>query len=405
MSGTISIYASMNRWFALGWIAIAELFALSMWFSASAILPQLEKEWGMSAVEGSWITLAVQIGFISGAIISAFLGLADRFNAKKLFALSCLIGAIVNGLFILSPSITYGIIFRFFTGITMAGVYPTAVKLLSMWFPNKRGLGTGILIAALTLGSSLPHLLVLFTSNVNWKIIMIISSVLALLAASIMQWVLPDAPSQSKRTGTVSHDALKKVVRNRRVMLVNFGYFGHMWELYAMWTWLPYFLTASFRETLQGTSLQEMSTLLSFLTIGIAGAIGCIVGGLFAEKIGKVRLAMFAMAISAACCVIIGFAFEYLWLTVIVALIWGMAVIADSGQFSAAVTEFAESEYVGTALTFQMAIGFLLTTISIYIIPLLVTVIGWQWVFSILAIGPIIGIVSLNFLRREEQVG
>ncbi|WP_245622803.1 MFS transporter [Lysinibacillus contaminans] len=405
MADAISKNAPMNRWFALGWIAIAELFALSMWFSASAILPQLEKEWGMSAVEGSWITLAVQIGFIVGAIISAFLGLADRFNVKKLFALACIIGALVNGLFILSPCITYGVLFRFLTGITMAGVYPTAVKLLSLWFPNKRGLGTGILVAALTLGSSLPHLLVLFTSNVNWKIIMIISSVLALLAAGIMQWVLPEAPAQPKRAGAISRDTLKKVIRNRRVMLVNCGYFGHMWELYAMWTWLPYFLTASFRSTLQGTSLQEMSTLLSFLTIGIAGAIGCIVGGIFAEKIGKVRLSMLAMAISAACCLIIGFTFEYFWLTVIVSLIWGMSVIADSGQFSAAVTEFAESEYVGTALTFQMAIGFLLTTISIYIIPVFVTVIGWQWVFLILAIGPFVGIVAMNFLRREEQFG
>ena len=395
----------MNRWFALWWIAIAELFALSMWFSASAVLPQLEKAWDLTAVEGAWITLAVQIGFISGALISAFMGLADRMNAKKLFAISCVMGALVNSLFILSPSLVYGILFRFLTGITMAGVYPTAVKLLSMWFPNKRGLGTGILIAALTLGSSLPHLLLLFTSNVNWKMMMMMSSILALLAASIMQWILPDAPPQLQKAKTFSRDALKKVLQNRNVMLVNGGYFGHMWELYAMWTWIPYFLTASFQETFQGKNLQEMSTLLSFLTIGIAGAIGCIVGGFLAEKIGKVRLAIFAMAISAVCCISIGFTFEYYWLTVMVALIWGMAVIADSGQFSAAVTEFAQPEYVGTALTFQMAIGFLITTISIYIVPVFVTVIGWQWVFVILAIGPLVGIVAMNCLRREGQLG
>lgn len=397
--------SSMNRWFALWWIAIAELFALSMWFSASAVLPQLEKAWDLTAVEGAWITLAVQIGFISGALISAFMGLADRMNAKKLFAISCVMGALVNSLFILSPSLVYGILFRFLTGITMAGVYPTAVKLLSMWFPNKRGLGTGILIAALTLGSSLPHLLLLFTSNVNWKMMMMMSSILALLAASIMQWILPDAPPQLQKAKTFSRDALKKVLQNRNVMLVNGGYFGHMWELYAMWTWIPYFLTASFQETFQGKNLQEMSTLLSFLTIGIAGAIGCIVGGFLAEKIGKVRLAIFAMAISAVCCISIGFTFEYYWLTVMVALIWGMAVIADSGQFSAAVTEFAQPEYVGTALTFQMAIGFLITTISIYIVPVFVTVIGWQWVFVILAIGPLVGIVAMNCLRREGQLG
>ena len=143
-----------------------------------------------------------------------------------------------------------------------------------------------------------------------------------------------------------------------------------------------------------------MSTLFSFLTIGIAGAISCIVGGFLAERIGKVRLAMSAMAVSAACCVSIGFTFDYTWLTVILALIWGMAVIADSGQFSAAVTEFAQPDIVGTALTFQMAIGFLITTISIYIVPVFVTIIGWRWVFAILAIGPLAGIVALNWLRR-----
>lgn len=395
----------VNRWLALFWIALAELFALSLWFSASAVLPQLEKEWGMDAVEGSWLTASVQIGFIFGAITSAFLGFADRFNPRKLFALACVIGALVNGLFIVSPGMTSGLILRFLTGITMAGVYPTAVKLLSMWFQNRRGFGIGVLIAALTLGSSLPHFLLLFTSDVSWKAMMVVSSLLALVAAAIMQWVLPDVPLPSRKSVSVSLGGLKNVIKNRPVMFANYGYFGHMWELYAMWTWFPYFLTASFKISLHGTSLQEMSTFFSFFTIGLAGAIGCIVGGIYADKIGKARLSMIAMVISAVSAICIGFTFGHsIWFTVIVAVIWGMSVVADSGQFSAAVVDFAESEYVGTALTFQMAIGFLFTVISIYLIPVLEPLLGWQLVFSILAIGPIAGIWAMILLRREEKL-
>ncbi|WP_416828696.1 MFS transporter [Ectobacillus polymachus] len=395
----------VNRWLALFWIAIAELFALSLWFSASAVLPQLEKEWGMDAVQGSWLTSSVQIGFIFGAIISAFLGLADRVNPRKLFAISCVIGAVVNGLFILSSGMKIGLILQFCTGITMAGVYPTAVKLLSMWFQNRRGFGIGVLIAALTLGSSLPHFLLLFTSDVSWKVMMVVSSLLALVAAAIMQWALPEAPVSSRKSVSVSLGILKKVIKNRPVMLANYGYFGHMWELYAMWTWIPSFLTASFKISLIGTSLQEMSTLFSFLTIGLSGAIGCIVGGIYADKIGKARLSMIAMAISSVSSICIGFTFgRSIWFTVIVAVIWGMSVVADSGQFSAVVADLAESEYVGTALTFQMAIGFLFTVISIYLIPVLEPLLGWQLVFSILAIGPIAGIWAMILLRRDEKL-
>ncbi|MGM0878763.1 MAG: MFS transporter [Bacillota bacterium] len=398
------VNTSINRWRALFWIALAELFTLSLWFSASAVLPQLERQWGMSATEGSWMTTSVQIGFIVGAICSAFLGLADRYNPRKIFVIASIFGAVINSLFTLSSGMVVGLSLRFLTGITMAGVYPTAVKLLSTWFQDRRGFGIGILIAALTLGSSLPHLFNLFIPNVSWKILMLVSSLLALVAAGIMQWVLPDAPVSKEEAATVSMNTLKYILKDRPVMLANYGYFGHMWELYAMWTWLPYFLTASFKVSLEGTALQEASTLFAFLTIGISGAIGSIIGGLYADKIGKARLSMMAMTVSALSSICIGLTFGLsIWITVIVAIIWGISVVADSAQFSAMVADFAKSECVGTALTFQMAIGFLITVFSIYLIPIFEDIVGWKWAFSILAIGPVLGVLAMISLIRYKH--
>jgi MFS family permease len=390
-----------GSWKALFWISVAELFALSLWFSASVIAPELAEVWQLTNLSEVWLSAAVPLGFVLGALFSSYLGIADRFNPRKIFAISILIGAILNGMLIFVHSAFLGILLRVLTGVTLAGVYPTAVKLLSLWFPKKRGFAIGSLIAALTLGSSLPHFVVMFFSSLNWKLVIICCSVLALLAAVIVNFILRDAPVAAGKN-PFSFKLIKRVTRNKPVMLANYGYFGHMWELYAMWTWLPAFLTASFIQHSPDISPWFIA-LSSFISIGLAGGIGCIVGGLVADKIGRSRLTVISLSISAACSIAIGFTYgQSIWVTYLFAIVWGIFVIADSAQFSAAVSEFSDMEYLGTALTFQMCVGFLITIISINLVPILQSKVGWEWVFVLLAIGPVLGIISMIKFNKYE---
>lgn len=345
-------------------------------------------------INPSWFTIATQFGFILGALASSYFGFSDRFSAKRIFVLCALAAAFFNGVILISTTVFTGILLRFLVGVALAGVYPTAIQVLSQFFVNRRGTSVGILVAALTIGSNIPHLILFFSQAIDWQVVIAASSFLSIVAAAVMGLLVPNL-HKAKQTNEVSFHLLRQVFRNSHVMRATWGYFGHMWELYAVWTWFALFFHLS------AVQWQAASSLSVFISMGICGAIGCVVGGILADRIGKARLAVYAMALSALCCLIIGFTFASdPWLTFVIACVWGFAIIADSAQFSAAIADYAEPAYLGTALTFQMSGGFLITVFSIYLLPEAAIWLTWKYAFMLLAIGPLLGIL---FMRRLAE--
>jgi MFS family permease len=386
----------MTRARALGLISVAILFAMALWFGVSAVAPQIAKEWRLDAGATAWLTLAVQLGFVAGTLISATINLADIIRPRYLIALCAILGATANAALALGAhGVKSAIVLRFITGACLAGVYPPGMKLIATWFREGRGVALGVLIGALTLGKASPYLINAVGSS-NWRVNVLIASILAAFSAVLVlalvregPYALPNQPFDITQAG--------RVFANRGVRLANFGYFGHMWELYAMWTWAPVMIRASLAVSGDRPVYAEIA---SFVMIG-AGAIGCVIAGRIADRVGRPLVAGTAMAISGACCIAVGFLYGGSpILLLLLAAIWGATVVADSAQFSASVTELGDPRYVGTALTIQTCIGFLITTISIRLIPVLVDRVGWRYAFATLAIGPILGIIAMIRLQR-----
>jgi MFS family permease len=376
-------------------LAAAELLGMTMWFSASAVVPALRVEWHLGESSAAWLTLAVQLGFVTGTLLSAVFNLPDIISARHLFALAALAGAAVNaafGLFARGPAV--GMVLRFLTGLFLAGVYPPGMKIMATWFRQGRGMAIGVLIGALTLGKASPYLINGLGGD-DWRHNVLLVSALAALGGLIVFLFVSDGP-YALPSARFDIKQVAKVFGNRGVRLANFGYLGHMWELYAMWTWAPVMIRASLAA--QG-SRAELAEVASFLVLG-AGAAGCVVAGLIADRIGRTVVTSWAMALSGGCCLIIGLLYQASpVLLLIIAAIWGATVVADSAQFSTCVTELGDPQYIGTALTLQTCLGFLLTTLSIQLIPVLVDAVGWRYAFMALAPGPAFGVVSMLRLR------
>lgn len=385
-------------WRALALVAVAELLGMSLWFAGSAAAPQLQARWALTAGEVGGLATAVQLGFVLGTAVSAVLNLADVVPARRLFAISAACGAVANATLLLSDGYPAALTSRAAAGFFLAGVYPPAMKMAATWFLARRGLAVGTVVGALTIGKASPYLWYAIP-GVPMAVIVLAASASALLAAALILALWHDGP-HAFPARPFSWGLVGEVVRERRWRLATGGYLGHMAELYSYWTWIPAFLAAS-AVAASGDAAAAHAPwvgVLAFATIAVGG-LGCVWGGLVGDRIGRARLAILAMAVSGACALLIGLTFGRTpWLWAPLALIWGFFVIADSAQFSVLVTESVPPHAVGTALTVQVCIGFLLTTLTIQAIPPVVARVGWEGAFALLAVGPVLGIAALRRL-------
>jgi MFS family permease len=377
-------------------LAVAQFLGMSLWFSATAVTPILIKEFGMSDSHASWLTIAVQAGFVAGTLLSAAANLADVLNARVLFFLGGLSGALANAAVLLANSSATVIALRFLTGAALACVYPPGMKIAAGWFRTRRGFALGVLIGALTLGKAFPYLLTSLYAD-TWRAPMLLVSGLAVAGGVLVLAVVRDGPYVA-RTSPFDPHAIGRIVANRGARLATLGYLGHMWELYAMWTWVAVFAAASFAAAAAPTTA---ASLAAFVAIG-SGAIGCVLAGWLADSLGRARIAIWAMWTSAACCALTPLVFGRApgWLYLLV-MVWGFSIVADSAQFSALVSEYSPPDHVGTALTLQTCLGFLLTTVTIELLPRAAAVVGWKYAAWLLVPGPLAGILAMRGLVRR----
>jgi MFS family permease len=390
-----------GRWRALAVLAVALVLSMTTWFSASAVIPQLRDEWGLGDASAAWLTIAVQLGFVAGALASSAFSLADVFSPRHVILVGSLGAAGANVMISAVDGAGGAIPLRFMTGFFLAGVYPPALKLMATWFVRGRGSALGILVGALTLGTAMPHL-VNGLGGLEWKVVIYVTSLLTLAGGLLVTTSVGEGPYRFPKA-VFDPRQVRFVFSNRGVRLASLGYFGHMWELYAMWAWFIVFISSSIGA---GDRTSTAAPYITFAVIGIGG-LGCWIGGILGDRWGRTNTTALMMVVSGLCSILIGLAFTGpTWLVVAIALVWGFAVVADSAQFSTIVTELADQAYVGTALTLQLALGFTLTVATIWLMPVLERALTWRWAFAFLAPGPALGAAAMLRLRsRPEAAG
>lgn len=435
---------SRRAWSTLALLAVAELMGMSLWFTASALSPELAAQWGLSEAQAGWLTTVVQLGFVAGTAVAAFLNLADIFPAARYFCVSALLGAGVNAAVLVAPDYGPALVLRFLTGFFLAGVYPPAMKMIATWFRDARGFAIGTIVGALTVGKAVPYLL---TSVEGGGAALVLAGASLACAASglLVLATYRDGPYGFERR-PFSWQLAGTVVRHRETRLAIAGYLGHMWELYPMWATITLFFAEYFAggglaggggggliggggDALPGAggvisagagglapagtvagsavatdagglSVAALAGVAGFGAIAIGGA-GAVLAGTWADRLGRERVTIWSMAVSGTCAAVMGWLLAApLWLVAVVAGVWGFAVVADSAQFSAVVTEVAPRHAVGTALTLQTSLGFLLTAATIWMTVELEIRFGWRIAFGVLALGPWAGIVAMRRLQR-----
>lgn len=390
--------SSLKTWLTLSVLCLSVVLPMATWFSTTAIVPELKSAWSLTNDQAAWLTNAVQLGFVSGALLASLINLPDIVRLNRLIAAASLFAACTNALVLAEPTYPVVILLRFLTGAALAGVYPPAMKLISTWFIRNRGLALGAVVGALTLGSALPHLFRAVTEQIDWRFVMILSSSASALSAVLFLLFAQEGPYPFGRA-VFNPRQIGKVLRDRDLLLVNIGYFGHMWELYAMWAWLLIFI----REA--GSSFSAaFSSFAAFLAIG-SGLFGCLIAGFIADRFGRASTAAGFLVVSGICCLVSGFIYESpSWVFIPLLVIWGVAIVGDSPLFSTAVTELSDRTLIGTALSLQMGFGFALTVLAIWLMPQIHDLFGsWQWVFLVLAPGPIIGAWAMLKLHNSPS--
>ncbi|HKE32990.1 MAG TPA: MFS transporter [Candidatus Angelobacter sp.] len=389
---------------ALFLLSLAELLAMSLWFTGTAVLPQVTKIWQSDIALGSWLTVAVQIGFAFGALTFALFNIPDIFNPIRVFVASAIAAAAANAGFAwAAPHPLPAILLRGATGFFLAGVYPPGMKIIAGWFQKGRGLALGIIIGALTVGSAVPHAVNSFGA-IPWRGVVLLGSAQAVIGALIVAVAVREGPYAMPQS-RLDLSQIGEIVRNRPLRLANLGYLGHMWELYSMWGWIAVILAAASNWS------RSKSEIATAVVIAI-GAVGCIWAGIASDRLQlaadsariaqRARVTVIAMGVSAACCIVGALVFHFPWVLLLVSLVWGIAVIADSAQFSAIISEVAEKSYMGTALTLQTALGFLLTAFVIRLMAAIASRFGWQTAVASMALGPLLGIWAMTGLMKKR---
>jgi len=390
---------SAHRWRALAWLSVATLLGMTTWFSGTAVVRILRVEWQLSSGQAAWLTIAVQVGFVTGSLVVALTNLLDITAPRRVLIVSGIAAAACNAAFALSASPAPAFVLRFLTGVCLAGVYPTGLKLMATWFREQRGTALGIMVGALAIGSASPHLLN-GLGGLPWRAVVLGTSVCSAFG-SLIAWLgvhegpfpFPRARFDPRRIGAA--------FREPGLRLAGLGYYGHMWELYALWGWFEVFLADSLERA--GHPSRALASLGAFATI-TAGFGGAWWAGTLADRWGRTTVAGGAMIVSCACCLVAGFTYGGPFpLVLALGLVWGASALADSAQFSTMVTELSDPSSVGTALTVQLAAGFLLTTATLWLIPVVRDAWSWRWAFALLAPGPLLGTLAMARLRARPE--
>ncbi len=380
-------------------IVFSQFAGTSLWFAGNAVIEQIQTDWSLPSSSLAHITSAVMLGFILGTFLFAFFSIADRYKATTVFFTCSLLGALANSSILILPAEYQNLLIsRFLTGFFLAGIYPVGMKIASDWFAENLGKALGFLVGALVLGTAFPHLLRYLGSDFNWTHVLKGTSILASVGGIIMYLFVGEGPYQAKGGG-FNPSQLLSIFKNKEFRSAAIGYFGHMWELYAFWAFTP--VAIGYYNQLNGTHLN--TSLYSFLIIGI-GAVGCVLAGVLSIKKGSAKVAFSFLFISGIACLLSPILYTNSSAVFIAAfLIWGLAVVADSAQFSTLNAQTCPKELKGTALTIVVCIGFLITIPSIQFIGYLNQILGTKWILTALCIGPLIGLLSVRKLIPRRQ--